>query len=393
MIQDKAIQTIYNAITPHGILASTNDIGNYARIWSRDAMMTGITGLLLDDATIIAAHKCSIITLANAQASTGQIPSNVKLEGTKIDVSFGTLVGRVDATTWWLIGTLSYIILQKDDALLHELQPKIEKAFAILQNWEFNNRGLLYTPLGGNWADEYTCDGYTLYDNCLRLWALQLVQKAMPSDANKANHAAAKELLQNNFTITAQAKERYHFLAYEKLLQNKKPYLPSSLNANGYQTKWDMAGNAIALLMGINNDVKATSAFLHHLQQQQQHWMLPVFYPIITPQDNEWHLLENNYNYVFKNKPHHFHNGGSWPIFLGWLSMGLVINQETQIPAAILTQYQQILQADQSIHFQEYISTNEMQTSGTDNLCFSAAGLLLMQLAANQSLNKMKQLL
>jgi hypothetical protein len=40
--------------------------------------------------------------------------------------------------------------------------------------WEFNNKGLLYVPLSGNWADEYITDGYVLYDQLLRVWALKV---------------------------------------------------------------------------------------------------------------------------------------------------------------------------------------------------------------------------
>jgi hypothetical protein len=43
--------------------------------------------------------------------------------------------------------------------------------------WEFNNKGLLYVPLSGNWADEYITDGYVLYDQLLRfgLWKVTTI--------------------------------------------------------------------------------------------------------------------------------------------------------------------------------------------------------------------------
>ena len=81
MYTEKALQTIYQAITPNGILASSIQKDNYAKVWSRDSMMTGIVGLLMQDEKIIAAHQHSVITLAKYQSENGQIPSNVSFNG------------------------------------------------------------------------------------------------------------------------------------------------------------------------------------------------------------------------------------------------------------------------------------------------------------------------
>jgi hypothetical protein len=393
MIAQQATQTIYNSITPHGIVASQQDVGNYARVWSRDSMMTGLCGLLLNDATMIAAHKNSIFTLAKHQGEQGQLPSNVNIQTHRTEVSYGTLVGRVDATTWWLIGTLSYIIITKDDATFKTLESTIAKAFAVLDSWEYNGRGLLYTPLGGNWADEYICDGYTLYDNALRLWALKLMNKVQPSENYIAKQQLVHNLLINNFNVDNTVQERYHFIAYDNMQQQHCPYLPACLNANGYKYKFDMAGNAIALLMGVNTQPNALLNFLHQLAKEQGNWMLPVFHPIITTQHADWALLTNNYNYVFKNNPHHFHNGGSWPIFLGWLAVALHSIGQDAIPANMLKNYETVLNDMPQLNFKEYISTNQLEPSGTADLCFSAVGYLLLHAVSTNNLQNITQLL
>ncbi|MBK7466490.1 MAG: hypothetical protein IPJ43_06555 [Saprospiraceae bacterium] len=59
------------------------------------------------------------------------------------------------------------------DQYFELLKPAIYKCLNVLEIWEYNSRGLIYTPLGGNWADEYPTSGYTLYDNVLRYWALR----------------------------------------------------------------------------------------------------------------------------------------------------------------------------------------------------------------------------
>ena len=107
--------------------------------------------------------------------------------------------------------------------------------------------------------------------------------------------------------------------------------------------------------------------------------MIPVFYPIIFPEDDDWNLLENNYSYDFKNKPYQFHNGGSWPIYLGWLCLGLKKRGHTKIPLKILNQYEELL-SERGSSFREYYSTDHLIPSGTDQLCFSASGYLMMKI-------------
>ena len=53
--------------------------------------------------------------------------------------------------------------------------PVIEKVNFLLGAWEFNNRGLLYIPVTGDWADEYIHNGYILYDQLLYLQALRIL--------------------------------------------------------------------------------------------------------------------------------------------------------------------------------------------------------------------------
>ncbi|MEG2510496.1 MAG: amylo-alpha-1,6-glucosidase, partial [Chryseobacterium sp.] len=148
MFTKEALNVIEKAISDQGILASSEKKDNYARVWSRDSMMTGIAGILIKNQIIVDALKKSIQTLVDHQANNGQIPSNVF--GNK--ASYGTLVGRTDATIWWVIGACEYILYTKDKDLKENLKYKIDKALSCLKTWEFNQRGLLYSPLGGNWA-------------------------------------------------------------------------------------------------------------------------------------------------------------------------------------------------------------------------------------------------
>ncbi len=372
MFTEEALQVIEQAISEQGILASSEKKDNYARVWSRDSMMTGITGILIKNPMIVEGLEKSIKTLSVHQAENGQIPSNVY--GNK--ASYGTLVGRTDATIWWIIGACEYIKHTQDRELKQNLKEKIDKAFSCLKTWEFNQRGLLYSPLGGNWADEYLTSGYVLYDNVLRYWALKNAAEVYQDDEWNAQAEQTKHLIEINFQKNNSADVKYHQTAYEKA--NGKPYLWASLNANGYDERFDLAGNALAVFLGFDLNMKDFTPFLETLNGEFGHWMLPVFYPVIFPEDADWNLLENNYSYEFKNQPYHFHNGGSWPIYLGWLCLGLKRRGYHETPEKILNQYEQLLK-EKGSGFREYYSTDQLIPSGTDQLCFSASGYLLMK--------------
>ncbi len=372
MFIQKALQVIEQSVSEQGILASCIKKDNYARVWSRDSMMTGITGILIKNQTIVDGLGKSVKTLARHQAENGQIPSNV--DGEK--VSYGTLVGRTDATVWWIIGACEYIIYTRDEEVKKALKEKIDKAFSCLKTWEFNQRGLLYSPLGGNWADEYVTSGYVLYDNVLRYWAYKSAAQVYEGTALQSLAETTKKLIENNFRKSSCTTDRYHETAYRKA--NEKPYFWASLNANGYDERFDLAGNALAVFLGFDLDLDAFTHFLEKLNVEFGHWMLPVFYPIIFPKDQDWNLLENNYSYQFKNQPYHFHNGGSWPIYLGWLCLGLKKRKYDEIPLKILAEYEKLL-TGKGADFREYYSTDQLIPAGTEFLCFSACGYLMMK--------------
>jgi hypothetical protein len=69
----------------------------------------------------------------------------------------------------------------------------------VLDAWEFNGKHLVYVPQSGDWADEYVQHGYVLYDQLLRLWALELAaQRYGRADwADKA--AAIRAVLRRNY--------------------------------------------------------------------------------------------------------------------------------------------------------------------------------------------------
>lgn len=377
---DHAFQILHQSCTPQGILASAEHHDNYNRVWARDSMMAGLAGYWQNDPIVMAAFKASVISLAKQQSRQGQLPSNIAFDpyGNIEKVSYGGLCGRVDATTWWLIGAC--MLGQDDTAFATSMYDTVVRAFGVLTVWEYNDRGLMYVPLGGNWADEYVTQGYTLYDQLLRLWALQEAATTYQNKTWALQAQQLRRLLSENYWLqNAPPTLPYHATAWHNA-PNRPSYWACSLAPNGYDTRWDMPANALALCLGLGNKAQQTAViqYIEAWAAAEGSWLLPVFYPVIDAKHPDWQLLSNNYAYSYKNKPYHFHNGGVWGIFLGWLARGLYNVGRNDLATQIHTDLVNALQREDPPHtFYEYIAFDTKKAGGTPHLCFTAAGVLL----------------
>src|SRR5947209_20125826 len=90
----RSLELMHRCLSPSGFLASPTDIDNYARIWARDGIITGLAGLASGDSLLIEGLRQTLTTLVRYQGPHGEIPSNVSADGSQ--VSYGHLAGRVD---------------------------------------------------------------------------------------------------------------------------------------------------------------------------------------------------------------------------------------------------------------------------------------------------------
>ncbi|MCZ4410021.1 hypothetical protein O3Q51_14460 [Cryomorphaceae bacterium 1068] len=393
-IREKAIEVLHGSCLPQGIAASAQQADNYRRIWARDGIMTGITGITIGDEYIIEHLAKTIHYLGQYQDQSGIIPSNVGVES-KPTVSFGSTAGRVDATAWWIIGAL--LLLKDYPQLLknvENLEEKVLKAIGVMEIWEMNLGNLIYTPIGGNWADEYVIQGHTLYDNTLRLWGLKLAASVLADKQLTDKAGRVEEKIKQNFWYsTDHDTPRYHKEAYARVGRDPG-YLFASIGPMGYDTRWDCAGNALGLLLGFTEKKDQTEAFLHGLSEDLPERLIPAFWPVIEPKDAEWSFLKDNYNYRFKNKPYHFHNGGSWPIFSGLMCLAMAYQEKPEIATLIHESMTKALEREEPAYrFFEYFDTEKGQAQGVQQLCYSASGWLLSDLAVSGDFDRLKHIL
>lgn len=352
------------ACTPWGIRASLTDRDNYSRIFTRDAVMAGIAGLQIGDEIIIAGLISTVEQLKALQGSQGQIASNFKIESDEVSkVSFGTLSPKIDSCTWYLIGVAMLINaghLEKEDYL-----DSVTATIDLLEGIEYNGKNLMYIPKGGNWADEYIYEGYILYDQLLRAWGLSLLGGIY--EQSQWSEKASR--------IIGTVQECHR--------SGDNPYYHSSTFPGGVFDRFDLPAHSIAGIVMDRDDDYLSSALDWVISTfLEKEALPPVFYPVIDRLDELWSVLYGYHLYRFKNEPHHFHNGGIWWIWLGWLAVALSLrNKEEGLQRLLSVAFDYLEKNKKEFEFHEYISGDELKLLGTSKLCFTATGIIFMSLA------------
>lgn len=358
----RANKLLQEASTPYGIKASLTDISNYSAVFTRDAVMAGIVGILLQDDIIIEGLKNTLLNLKKIQGPQGQIASNYTIKDDAIDkVSYGTLSPKIDSCTWYLIGVgfmVNYGFIDKG-----EYAESVFKTINLLEGLEYNGKHLLYIPKGGNWADEYVFEGYVLYDQVLRAWGLSL-------------HAD----IYSQADWDSKSKKILNILNDKYL--NDENFYNASFYPGGEFSKYDLAAHALVSIIGEKNNTaldKALDWTIDNFVSKDK--FPPAFYPVISESDPDWDILRKYHLFDFKNKPHHYHNGGIWWIWLGWLSIAYSVRGKSEALNNLVNKAFNYLDENQEFNFEEYIAADSLTTHGTTQLCYTAAGICMMHLA------------
>lgn len=381
---DRAAEAIRAATTEAGILAGTDDSANYRRVWCRDGVIAGLAGLLADDETIIRGLRSTLRTLADAQGPSGQIPSNVLHDdGNRVEVSYGSTCGRVDTPAWFVIGLVHYVLHTGYPALGQELEAHARRALQLYDAWEWNARGLVYVPQGGDWADEYVLHGYVLNVQLLRLWALRCFADATDDERLREKARRLEDRIERTFWPSADTdpESTYHPVAFRQFLEEHGEadwWLPA-LKPGGYATRFDGWSNALALLLGLGDEQQRASVLrrAESIRRERPRQLLPAFWPPIEEDDPEWDALRTNRRSQFSNAPGRYHNGGLWPVVNGFWGAGLADEDEPSKARRLLESISEAnLEADPP--FPEYLDATDGTPGGTAPCTWSAAGSVLL---------------
>lgn len=391
---EKAVELLEACATPDGFLATPTDKANYRRIWGRDGCITGLAAILSGDHGLVECCRRTLLTLARYQGRHGEIPSNV--DPTTERVSYGGTAGRVDADLWFVIACGAYWRKSQDEQFLQDVLDPLEKVRFVLGAWEFNDRGLLFVPPTGDWADEYVQHGYVLYDQLLYLQALRELSEMHRYLHKTEDHRLQDKIARLRHLIPANywfvdgdelPDDVYHEVLYEKgraaagCRCGCADYWLPFFAPTGYGYRFDAFANVLVALLGVGDDVQndAVDRFFDRIVPDDTK-VVPAFYPVITPTDTAWDDLQMTFSYTFKNAPHEYHNGGLWPMVTGFYVASLAVQGKDDRARAYL---EGVHRANSQVmdggpwSFPEYLHGETHKPGGSSKMAWSAAAAII----------------
>jgi len=368
-MSDTALELLHALTGPHGIRASLSTTANYDAVFTRDAAMAGIAGLLVGDERIAAGLVRTLTYLRDLQGLEGQIASNflVRAEG-RPRVSFGTLAPRIDATTWYLVGiALAARAGVLDPGPFHESARLVVR---LLDALEYNGRHLIYVPVGGNWADEYIYDGYILYDQVLRAWALRLSGQTFGETAWGEKAEQIELAIEDRYWPRGEADRRYPLAAFS-------PTVARDL--------FDLAACSLLAVSGTAR--RLTGIALDWIDERflSRAELPPAFHPVIDEAHPDWPALRRYHLHEFRNRPHEYHNGGIWPIWLGWLALGLARADRPAPLARLRMLVGERVGSLETFAFDEYLHGTTGTPGGVTHMAYSATGMVFLEVAGSEA--------
>ena len=328
--------------------------------------MAGVAGLLLADTQVTDGLARTLEGLRDTQGAVGQIASNFELhDGQAPHVSFGSLAPRIDGATWYLVGVALAArrgVINPDD-----FEESVHAAVRVLDALEYNGRHLIYIPTGGNWADEYIYEGYILSDQVLRAWALRLLGVTYEEHGWVEKAASIATRIDASFWPDT-GRVRCHPVA--------------SFSPVGARNIFDLAACSLLALSDIAPAMSAAALDWITAEFLDAGTLPPAFHPVIEEGDADWPALSHYHLHGFRNHPYEYHNGGIWPIWLGWLALALAHTGRTTALDTLRTLTTARLTAAPTYGFEEYFHGATGQSLGTPHMAYSATGIVFLELAA-----------
>ncbi len=325
---EAARDTLQRNLTPIGFTAASlgdNPLSsydaNYAAVWARDGVITGLWTLCLEDPKLIAAFRNTIRVLCRHQSPTGQIPSNVRLADETPDYSGIGGIGSIDSVMWFVIGAVRLAFHTADRAFAEEIVEPVARAMQWLAAHDANNDSLLEIPESSDWMDIFPRSYNVLYDEVL-WWQACLDTAALYDGLGRdgtawRDHAASiRTAILDQFWPTGDQLMEIAGSASGRFSPGEAYYLLSQITPFDYGWRCDVYANLLAALGGLLDQRKLDRLFTF-LWGVGVNSPYPVtcLYPPIVSGAEDWkdYFLVN-----FLNIPHHYHNGGLWP-FIGGL--------------------------------------------------------------------------
>jgi hypothetical protein len=324
----KAIESLHRNVTPLGFTAASiadNRLGledaNYASVWARDGVMTGLWCLGLEEPAFTEAFRATVRLLARHQTQSGQIPSYVLIESQRPDYSGIGGIASIDSVLWFVIGTVRLAFFTADREFAQEMLPSVIRAMGWLAAHDSNNDGLIEIPESSDWMDLFPRSYNVLYDEVL--WYRACHDTASLVSALGGEGESWRSLgetvgsrIVDLFWPTARQLMDLAGSSSGRYSVGEARYLLAQVTPFDFSWRCDVLGNLLAAHHGLLDESKQQRLFdfLWGVGINQP-YPVACLYPAVTSGADDWkdYFLIN-----FMNLPNHYHNGGIWP-FIGGL--------------------------------------------------------------------------
>ena len=329
----------------------------YQQVNGRDAMLSGLGLMLLDDPKAWDIHRRSIETLAAGQSRLGNIPFAVGYPNVP-DQSFVATggsyapgkngrgrpvvdtvhAGCVDNCLWYILGHYVYYETTRDLDFVRCFWASIQRAHLWLQYQDVNECGLLEVHEAMDWADLFANRYNVLYDNvlwCAAHRAMGYLAEALGESSRSYFDEARSCRRKLNLLLWVGPEvdrdlqwvkeNRTEWLYPIKRTDTElvlRPYYLPYMAFRDYAERFDTLGNLLAILLEVAGPDQAGKILDYACGVGlDEPYPIRVLYPVVRQGEQDW----RHYYWVRNlNQPHHYHNGGIWPFVGGFYVAALV---------------------------------------------------------------------
>jgi glycogen debranching enzyme len=369
----QSIELLKRNLAPGGILAasptSRASKRGYTAIFGRDAAVCAIGMALSGDPSLERAAAAGLHTLAEHQATNGQIAKFVDLQRQEADFWY---LGCIDSTLWWLIALAFLDRHRRPSGLRRQYARRIKLAIQWLLAQEHQRFFLLQQNEASDWADIMPRSGFVLYTNALwyfvkRLYSIEHAEETY-ENFNGLFHP---------FSTRIAEYRRARLLNDYVLRQGRKSDLYLSfVNFSFFGEEGDVFGNVLAVLLGLA-DARASARTLDALTKAQVNDPYPVRVVTrpIKRNNSLWrpYMARHRQNFVWQ-----YHNGGIWPMVGGFWIAALAAAGRREQARAELVKLARVC-ALRNWAFTEWLHGKTLAPRGMQGQSWNAAAFLMAE--------------
>ncbi|MGM5484053.1 MAG: amylo-alpha-1,6-glucosidase [Nanobdellota archaeon] len=402
----KAMEVMYENITPLGFSASSEKSENYYAVWGRDHSITSIGAVLTGDKRLIDTAKKGILTLLRYQKDYGQIPSYIEIEKRKRVYGGLGAITSVDSNMWVVIAAAWLYKHTKDKRFIKEKNLiKYKQFYNLFKGFDSNDCGLIEVPKAGDWADIFNRTYHVLYDECLYYEALKALLYLFREASDKFDEnnsfkknidknikwirkrkAYTKRKINNNLWFSKDNidKIREEYMIFDELEIKDYHYYQSHLMPfkHDWENRFDGFGNVIAMATGVADWKKKKSIINYVLKNGiNEPVALTSLNPPVLKNEKGWEPI-----YEKREKPYTYHNGGIWPVITGFWIYCLSKNNCKKKAKAELFKFSELMKED-GWRFNEYYHGKNLKPMGKKFQAWSASGYIIAYTSLSRRVN------